>query len=142
MYFNSLSVFSIFQTEKEVKRKPIARKQDLISMYRWALVAEFVDISVYFRKLPNNFETRSIDFFKNLRFLRLTVLSYDLLVSRLLIYYKAVKKGYNLLILFLSEILGQLFKSSLAPCLTKPRSKPFSICPTVLSKHHLLSTVL
>ena len=93
MYFNSLSVFSIFQTEKEVKRKSIARKQDLISMYRCALVAEFVDISVYFRKLPNNFETRSIDFFKNLRFLRLTVLSYDLLVSRLLMYYKAVKKG-------------------------------------------------
>ena len=27
-------------------------------------------------------------------------------------------------------------------CLTKPRSKSFSICPTILSKHHLLWTVL
>ena len=27
-------------------------------------------------------------------------------------------------------------------CSTKPRSKSFSICPTILSKHHLLWTVL
>ena len=38
---------------------------------------------------------------------------------------------------------GQIFKRSLAmQCLTKPRSKSFSICPTILSKHHLLWTVL
>ena len=38
---------------------------------------------------------------------------------------------------------GQIFKRSLAmQCLTKPRSKSFSICQTILSKHHLLWTVL
>ena len=38
---------------------------------------------------------------------------------------------------------GQIFKRSLAmQCLTKPGSKSFSICPTILSKHHLLWTVL
>ena len=35
--------------------QPIARKKGLISMYRNALVSGFVNISVYFNKLTNNF---------------------------------------------------------------------------------------
>ena len=31
-------------------------KKDLISMYHGALVSGFVNISVYFNKLPNNFK--------------------------------------------------------------------------------------
>ena len=34
--------------------QPIARKKDLISMHRGALVRGFVNISVYFNKLANN----------------------------------------------------------------------------------------
>ena len=34
---------------------PIARKKDLISMYRSALVSGFVNILVFFNKLANNF---------------------------------------------------------------------------------------
>ena len=38
---------------------------------------------------------------------------------------------------------GQIFKRSLAmQCLTKPLSKSFSICQTILSKHHLLWKIL
>ena len=36
--------------------QPIARKRDLFSMYRGALVKGFVKISVYFNKSANNFE--------------------------------------------------------------------------------------
>ena len=56
-------------------------------MYPGTLVSGFANISVYFNKLANNF--KPVD--KNLRFLRLTFLLYDLLVSRLFIYCKAVK---------------------------------------------------
>ena len=34
---------------------PIARKKDLISMYRRALVSGFVNILVFFNKSANNF---------------------------------------------------------------------------------------
>ena len=35
--------------------QPIGRKEDLISMYRGALVSGNVNISLYFNKLANNF---------------------------------------------------------------------------------------
>ena len=35
--------------------QPIARKKDLISMYRGTVVSGNVNISVYFNKLANNF---------------------------------------------------------------------------------------
>ena len=34
------------------------------------------------------------------------------------------------------RILGPVIKRSLAS--VKPRSKPFSVCPTLLSKHHFV----
>ena len=57
-----------------VQLQPTARKQDLISMYRGALVSGFVNASVYFNKLANN----SFKFFKTSRFLRLNVVLGDL----------------------------------------------------------------
>ena len=39
------------------------------------------------------------------------------------------------------EYLGSVTKRQFRRCLTKPRSKPFSILPTVISKHCLLLTV-
>ena len=35
--------------------RPIARKEDLISVYQGALVSGNVNISIYFNKLANNF---------------------------------------------------------------------------------------
>ena len=61
-------------------------------MYRGAVVNGFVNISVYLNKLANNILNCSIVFFKNLRFLILLIVSYDLYVSRLLIYCEAVKQ--------------------------------------------------
>ena len=37
--------------------QPITRKKDLISIYRGALVRGLVNISDYFNKVANNFET-------------------------------------------------------------------------------------
>ena len=39
------------------------------------------------------------------------------------------------------EFDGSVIKRQFKQCLTKPRSKPFSILPTVISKHCLLLTV-
>ena len=36
---------------------------------------------------------------------------------------------------------GEFFERSLNQCLTKPRSKSFSVCPTFWSKHHLSWTI-
>ena len=63
----------------------------LTFMYRGALVSCNVNILVYFNKLANNFINHSINFLENLRILRVTVLLYDLFVSRLLMYCKALK---------------------------------------------------
>ena len=60
-------------------------------MYRGALVSGIVNILVYFNKLANNFDLLDRFFFKNWKFSRLTVFLYDLLVSRLLVYCRAVK---------------------------------------------------
>ena len=47
---------------------PIARKKDLISTYQGALVSGFVNISVYFTKLANNFKPND-RFFKRIQIL-------------------------------------------------------------------------
>ena len=47
---------------------PIARKRDLISTYQSALVSGFVNISVYFTKLANNFKPKD-RFFKRIQIL-------------------------------------------------------------------------
>ena len=55
----------------------VARKRDLISMYRGALVSRLV---TFWSTLTNKRRilNRSIDIFKNLTFSRLTVVLYDL----------------------------------------------------------------
>ena len=47
---------------------PIARKKDLISMYRGALDSGFVNISIYLNKLANNFKPKD-RFFKTIKIL-------------------------------------------------------------------------
>ena len=41
------------------------------------------------------------------------------------------------LILFTQRPLGPVFLTQFSQCLAKPRSKPFSVCSTLLSSHHL-----
>ena len=53
-----LSSFNLFKSVCErswTYLQPIARKEDLISMYQGALGSGNVNISVYFNKLANNF---------------------------------------------------------------------------------------
>ena len=60
-FWHAISPHSSFNIFKNVCERswryflPIARKKDLISMYRGALVSGNVNISVYFNKLANNF---------------------------------------------------------------------------------------
>ena len=42
---------------------------------------------------------------------------------------------------FSEESLAQFFSTRFSPCLTKPRSKPFSVCPMLLSEHRLTLTI-
>ena len=64
-----LIVVSIFLKTcvKDHGLQSVARKKDLISMYRGALVSGNVNISVYFNKLANNFKSFDI-FFSNFSF--------------------------------------------------------------------------
>ena len=69
MKFNLIVVLIYLKTcvkDRGDSSAPIARKRDLISMYQGALVSGFVNISVYFTKLANNFKPND-RFFKRIQ---------------------------------------------------------------------------
>ena len=71
MQFNLIVVLIYLKTcvkERGDSSAPIARTMDLISMCHGALVSGFVNISVYFTKLANNFKPND-RFFKRIQIL-------------------------------------------------------------------------
>ena len=71
MQFNLIVVLIYLKTcvkDSVDSSAPIARKRDLISTYQGALVSGFVNISVYFTKLANNFKPND-RFFKRIQIL-------------------------------------------------------------------------
>ena len=69
MQFNLIVVLIYLKTcvkDRGDSSAPIARKRDLISTYQGALVSGFVNISVYFTKLANNFKPND-RFFKRIQ---------------------------------------------------------------------------
>ena len=60
MQFHLIVVSTCVKDRGDSSARLLARKKDLISMYRGALVSGLVNISVYFNKL-------AIDFLKELR---------------------------------------------------------------------------
>ena len=72
MQFNLIVVLIYLKTcvkDRGDSSAPIARKKDLIiSTYQGALVSGFVNISVYFTKLANNFKPND-RFFKTIQIL-------------------------------------------------------------------------
>ena len=71
MQFNPIVVLIFLKTcvkDRGDSSGPIGRKKDLISLYHGALVSGFVNISVCFNKLANNF--KPLDrFFKRIKIL-------------------------------------------------------------------------